>query len=170
MSRVVMSDALSIQQLVWARSIPEPNTGCWLWLGRFSGRPLLKGKKAHRLSLAAFKGPIPAGLNALHTCHNIFCVNPDHLYAGTKKQNTDDMMRAGRCGAHSALHREGFSKRLRALNAKRRTQTHCKRGHPLSGENLYVRDSKYKSRVCRTCEQARKRHSYELRKGKRNDI
>lgn len=128
-------------------SIPEPNSGCWLWLGpahrvRAEIRPFIhfegKGMLAHRASLAAFKG-LPDGLCALHTCHNTLCVNPDHLYPGTKKQNTADMMRAGRHYAQSgAAAIEELTKRIRRVNLNRRSKPVCRRGHPRSSENIYV--------------------------------
>jgi hypothetical protein len=70
---------------------------CWIWQGSISkrsGRPRLKyqGKTttAHRASFIAFKRRIPEGLFVLHTCDNILCVNPDHLYAGTHLDNMRD--------------------------------------------------------------------------------
>ena len=41
-------------------------------------------------------GPIPDGMCVLHTCDNFLCVNIDHLYLGTYKQNTADMFERGR--------------------------------------------------------------------------
>lgn len=156
-----------LQEQILQLSIPEPNSGCWLWVGSASCAPVqlrpflyLNGRRhaVNRLSLAAFKGPIPEGLCACHTCHNPMCVNPDHLYAGTKKQNTQDMMRAGRHAANNPIHRERLVARILAVGAKRRAQTHCKRGHPLSGDNLFV--SKKGFRTCRTCWRALQRSYY----------
>lgn len=89
---------------VEALSIPEPNSGCWLWLGFVSTAPSPRagiwsgGKKASasRFSYEAFKGPIPDGLIVRHTCDNPLCVNPDHLLAGTYQDNTQDAIRRGR--------------------------------------------------------------------------
>jgi hypothetical protein len=85
-----------------ARVSPEPNTGCWIWTGplsttgygwfRFNGRRV----GAHRFALARFKAEIPEGMGALHTCDNTWCVNPDHLYAGTQSQNIRDSVARGR--------------------------------------------------------------------------
>lgn len=86
---------------IQAWSIPEPNSGCWLWLraaSRGYGAVRVGGKvmAAHRLSYALHKGDIPAGLFVLHNCDNPLCVNPDHLRVGTVKDNADDMVKRGR--------------------------------------------------------------------------
>jgi HNH endonuclease len=82
--------------------IPEPMSGCWLWLGLLHeggyGEFREHGKRirAHVFSYKYFKGKIPKGKFVLHTCDVRCCVNPDHLYAGTKKQNTADCIRRNR--------------------------------------------------------------------------
>lgn len=78
------------------------NNGCWLWTGPFNdrrgnktyGRACYKGwhPRAHVMSFVVFKGEISEGLNVLHLCDNPPCVNPDHLYAGTQKQNCIDFI------------------------------------------------------------------------------
>lgn len=76
--------------------IPEPNSGCWLWLGNLDekgyGRITIsrtyKMHKAHRVSWMLYRYP-PTGL-ILHRCDLPCCVNPDHLYEGTHKQNAED--------------------------------------------------------------------------------
>lgn len=85
------------------RTIPEPNTGCFIWLSAIdsqNGYGLLKinsvSKRAHRCSFETFKGPIPADKWVLHTCDNKLCVNPDHLYLGTRRDNVDDAVRRNR--------------------------------------------------------------------------
>ena len=80
------------------RSIPEPNTGCWLWLGGMTGDGygVAFGKLAHRVAYRAYKGPIPVGAVIRHKCDNPACVNPEHLVAGTHLDNMADKVRRGR--------------------------------------------------------------------------
>lgn len=53
-------------------------------------------RKAHRVAYVQANGPVPDGLWVLHTCNNPSCINPDHLYAGTPKQNSEDRRQSGR--------------------------------------------------------------------------
>lgn len=82
--------------------IPEPNSGCWLWLDHIGkaryGFISWKGKKhkAHRMSYQIYIGPIPPGMLICHKCDNPSCVNPDHLFLGTQTDNMRDMVRKGR--------------------------------------------------------------------------
>lgn len=55
-----------------------------------------KTKKAHRVSYELYKEKIPFGLWILHTCDVRNCVNPEHLYAGTAKDNQRDCINRGR--------------------------------------------------------------------------
>jgi len=88
--------------LIEAMSIPEPNTGCWLWLGRTMGKGygVLPGKLnalAHRVSWElANRRPIPKRMCVCHRCDLPGCVNPEHLFLGTYCDNVHDMIRKGR--------------------------------------------------------------------------
>lgn len=82
--------------------IPVTETGCWLWTGSLVGggygRFGVDGedKIAHRYSWELHNGPIPKGLNALHKCDTPACINPDHLFIGTQKDNMQDCVKKGR--------------------------------------------------------------------------
>lgn len=75
---------------------PEPNSGCWLWTGTANnhgyGKLQHNGKLsyAHRVSYLLHIGPISDGLCVLHKCDVPSCCNPDHLWLGTKADNTRD--------------------------------------------------------------------------------
>lgn len=80
--------------------MPEPNTGCWLWMGSLCdgyGNFIFRGhNRAHRASFEIHKGEIPKGMLVCHTCDQRSCVNPDHLFLGTIQDNMDDRNRKGR--------------------------------------------------------------------------
>lgn len=79
---------------------------CWEWQGvrdeKSYGYAHFKGKRqgAHRLSWFLTNGPIPDGLLVCHKCDNPPCVNPDHLFIGTMKDNMEDCANKGRIGKH----------------------------------------------------------------------
>lgn len=76
---------------------------CWLWgRARFPGTGYGAywhgGKlyKAHRVAYTELVGPIPPGLDLMHSCDVRHCVNPEHLRPGTRAENQQDMVRKGR--------------------------------------------------------------------------
>lgn len=115
------------------------DSGCWEWTGLVgkNGYPSVgyKGKRArgaHRISFMLHKGEIPDGLFVCHTCDNKLCLNPGHLFLGTAKQNSQDMVSKGR-----------------ANNGVRTKLTHCKRGHEFTEES--VQKTKDGDRYCKIC-------------------
>ena len=83
-------------------SVPENENLCWLWRGSFmtKNQPQFSiGKKnfiASRVSYEIHKGEVPQGMLVCHTCDNPRCVNPDHLFLGTHKDNVQDMINKNR--------------------------------------------------------------------------
>jgi len=84
----------------------ERTDTCWLWQagrgGRGYGSFRFKDRAhpAQRIAYVLTKGPVAAGLLVCHSCDNPVCVNPSHLFLGTHRDNTQDMMAKGRnrCG------------------------------------------------------------------------
>ena len=95
--------AIPIEVRFEEQFVPEPNSGCWIWAGSVCGRGYgtIKDKframrRASRVSWELHVGEIPNGMCVLHKCDTPVCVNPDHLFVGTNKDNSDDMCRKGR--------------------------------------------------------------------------
>lgn len=144
-----------ISDRFWRFVTFEPNTGCWLWTGnttKFGYGQIKVGsmrdgtrrpEMAHRVSYEMHKGSTE-GLCVLHTCDVPQCVNPSHLWLGTKSDNSKDAHKKGRA----------FRKEL---------TTHCLDGHAYTPENTYISKSDG-SRVCRTCARKSSLKSYHKKK------
>jgi hypothetical protein len=85
------------------KSIEVDNkTGCWNWTRHRNqdgyGGVWYQGKtrRASRVAFEAFVSPIPDGQLVLHKCDNPSCINPDHLFLGTHKDNAEDRNRKQR--------------------------------------------------------------------------
>ena len=123
--------------------IPEPNSGCFLWIGPVTSRgygTLTIGGKTHRAHRVAWElqhGAIPTGMMVLHACDNPPCVNTRHLHLGDMTLNMREM-----------------SDRKRSYSQKR---THCINGHPYSSETPIRRGRRGRRahRECRICIRAK---------------
>ncbi len=116
----------------------KKSDSCWIWQGAKiksdAGygviRVLGKNKLAHRLSYEINVGAIVGNLWVLHKCDTPSCVNPNHLFLGTRSDNIRDMYSKGRG------------------NRPNKHKTHCPKNHKYSKENTYL----YKEeRHCKKC-------------------
>jgi hypothetical protein len=128
-------------------------TGCLIWQGSTSknGYPQTvyrnKGCRVHRKMFELTNNvSLTPDLDACHSCDVRRCVEPSHIWAGTRKQNMLDCSAKGR--------------------ADRQWMTHCKRGHEFTPENTYIKPGA-RLRNCKTCQRERIRTEYET--GKRRE-
>jgi hypothetical protein len=93
---------VNVAAKIKALAIPEPNSGCWIWLGALTadgyGDVRVNGRRIrpHRLVIELRDGEPIGGDWALHVCDTRCCVNPDHLYRGDVVANTRDRVARGR--------------------------------------------------------------------------
>lgn len=78
---------------LWTASKREKGYGAFVWAN--DDGTVVQGR-AHRFSWILHRGAIPAGMCILHACDTPACINPDHLFVGTKADNNRDMLEKGR--------------------------------------------------------------------------
>lgn len=85
------------------RYIPEPNSGCWLWLGAINkaGYGQIRYNKkiinAHRYYYQKYNNiTLPYNVVVRHKCDNPLCVNPEHMEIGSHQDNMNDMVKRNR--------------------------------------------------------------------------
>lgn len=132
---------IPVEERFWPKVDFNAPNGCWEWTGQRDkdgyGRFRICTEKqgsAHRVSFALWNGYFPPE-HTDHLCNNPPCVHPLHLRAATPRENV--------------LRSSGGA----ALNA---AKTHCKRGHPLTEDNVYIKRPKSGGlqRICRACHRA----------------
>lgn len=141
----------------WKRVEKKGPSECWLWSGCQGGHKSPYGifsirnvrHRAHRISYIIHNGSLSENLIVCHRCDTPACVNPDHLFSGTQLDNINDCISKGRYRP----------------NTSKNKKTHCKYGHRLDGDNLYIYP--YRKTVIRRCVQChrnRNRSAYHIKK------
>jgi HNH endonuclease len=133
--------------------MPEPNSGCWIWLGGLRdtkeeyGGAAWGGRiwRVHRLVFTLLRKKVPAKLDIDHVCRNRICCNPDHLEPVTRGENV---------------------RRGQGVVPKNLAKTYCPQGHEYTLENTYVWANQ---RFCRTCSRVYKKN-YEREQKERREV
>lgn len=145
----------SARDRFWPKVRIGTDVDCWDWaasqgtagygqisIGGRNGRVIA----AHRVAwILVHQRLVPRGMEVCHSCDNRLCCNPAHLFLGTRADNMRDCAAKGRYA-----------------NQKK---THCSKGHPLSGDNVYCRPGRFE-RACRECKRVASNASCKKRRAK----
>lgn len=126
---------------------------CWIWkasvksnrYGQF--RFNKKNTGAHRVAYILTHGEFDNNLDVCHTCDNPPCVNPNHLWLGTTRDNILDMTKKGRHGQ------------------QRLSRDNCRQGHPYTEETTGYKENGNK--YCKICKCLRAMRYYDTYKSKK---
>ena len=124
----------SITERLEHYSMPVTESGCQIWIGGI-GKPGYgalnvgngKVRTAHSLAWENKNGAIPKGVCVLHRCDIRSCINPDHLFLGTRADNVADMDAKGRRKTsvgedrNTSVLTEEDVKKIRAMNGSQRS-------------------------------------------------
>jgi hypothetical protein len=131
----------NIEAYLERKTVPEPNTGCLLWVAGADkdgyGKLIYekRHRRAHCVAFEVANGSIPAGGIVQHKCDTPACCNPNHLVLGTPLTNMQDKVIKGR------------------LVNQYMDASHCIRGHEFSAENTKIETNG--KRTCIRCRRDR---------------
>ena len=156
-----MRQPMTLSERFYAHAVFE-RTGdglCWSWKGSKNQagygqfRVGRRGRvwSAHRVSWVLKNGDIPPGMFVLHRCDNPGCCNPDHLFLGTAKDNSQDCIGKGRRATTHRKHtriRKLSDDQVREIRQDTRPANIVAVAHGISEQTVYgIRSRRRKSLV-----------------------